>query len=218
MLKVSRVSTVDAVIDEIRGQIRGGQWVPGDRLPSEAELTRTMGISRGALREAIRALVHAGLLTVRQGDGTFVAAVDEAAVALSRKIANSKSIDVIEVRRGLEASAVPLAASRRTKADLEVMRAALDDRIAGAARQDLDAFVEADLRFHLAVARASHNELLIDLYESLNIAFRKSLGHAIGQGTEEHEALYTAIEQRDTSTASDLAMAIIARMEQQASH
>jgi DNA-binding FadR family transcriptional regulator len=218
MLKVSRVSTVDAVIEEIRSQIRGGQWVPGDRLPSEAELTRTMGISRGALREAIRALVHAGLLTVRQGDGTFVAAVDEAAVALSRKIANSRSIDVIEVRRGLEASAVPLAASRRSKADLKAMRTALDDRIDGAHRQDLDAFVEADLRFHLAVARASHNELLIDLYESLNIAFRKSLGHAVGQGTEEHEALYTAIEKRDTATATDLAMAIIARMEQQAAH
>ena len=215
MLKVNRVSTVDAAIEEIRSQIRDGQWVPGDRLPSEAELTRTMGISRGALREATRALVHAGLLAVRQGDGTFVLAVDEAAVALSRKIATSRSIDVIEVRRGLEASAVPLAARRRTKADLEVMRTALDDRIDGANRKDLDAFVEADLRFHLAVARASHNELLIDLYESLNIAFRKSLGHAIGQGTEEHEALYSAIEQRDTSTATDLAMSIIARMEQQ---
>jgi DNA-binding FadR family transcriptional regulator len=215
MLKVNRVSTVDAAIEEIRSQIRDGQWVPGDRLPSEAELTKTMGISRGALREATRALVHAGLLAVRQGDGTFVLAVDEAAVALSRKFATSRSIDVIEVRRGLEAAAVPLAASRRTKADLKTMRAALDDRIDGANRKDLDAFVEADLRFHLAVARASHNELLIDLYESLNIAFRKSLGHAIGQGTAEHEALYSAIEQRDTSTATDLAMAIIARMEQQ---
>ena len=217
MLKVARVSTVDAVIDEIRNQIHSGAWVPGDRLPSEAELTKSWGISRASLREATRALVHAGLLAVRQGDGTYVVAVDEAAVALNRKIATSKSAEVIEVRRGLDASAVPLAASRRTKADLAVMRKALDDRKAGAENQDLDAFVEADLRFHMAVARAAHNELLGDLYESLNIAFRKSLGHAVGQGTEEHEALYRAIEERDTPTATELALAIIARMEAQPS-
>jgi DNA-binding FadR family transcriptional regulator len=217
VLKVNRVSTVDAVIDEIRGQIRAGHWVPGDRLPSEAELTKSLGISRASLREATRALVHAGLLAVRQGDGTFVVAVDEAVVALNRKITSSKSAEVIEVRRGLDASAVPLAASRRTQADLAVMRQALDDRKAGADNGDLDAFIEADLRFHMAVARAAHNELLGDLYESLNIAFRKSLGHAVGQGTEEHEALYRAIEERDTATATELALAIIARMEAQPS-
>lgn len=217
MLKVARVSTVDAVIDEIRTQIHSGEWVPGDRLPSEAELTKSLGISRASLREATRALVHAGLLAVRQGDGTYVVAVDEAAVALNRKIANSKSAEVIEVRRGLDASAVPLAAARRTKADLVIMRQALDDRRAGADSGDLDAFIEADLRFHMAVARAAHNELLGDLYESLNIAFRKSLGHAVGQGTDEHEALYRAIEKRDTATATELALAIIARMEAQPS-
>lgn len=217
MLKVARVSTVDAVIDEIRNQIHSGTWVPGDRLPSEAELTKSWGVSRASLREATRALVHAGLLAVRQGDGTYVVAIDEAAVALNRKIATSKSAEVIEVRRGLDASAVPLAAARRTKADLATMRKALDDRKAGAENQDLDAFVEADLRFHMAVARAAHNELLGDLYESLNIAFRKSLGHAVGQGTDEHEALYRAIEERDTPTATELALAIIARMEAQPS-
>ena len=213
MLKVARVSTVDAAIDEIRSQIHSGAWVPGDRLPSEAELTKSLGISRASLREATRALVHAGLLAVRQGDGTYVVAVDEAAVALNRKISTSKSSEVIEVRRGLDASAVPLAAARRTKADLAAMRKALDDRNAGAENDDLDAFIEADLRFHMAVARAAHNELLGDLYESLNIAFRKSLGHAVGQGTEEHEALYRAIEERDTARATELALAIVARME-----
>ena len=216
MLKVNRVSTVDAAIEEIRGQIRDGQWALGDRLPSEAELTKTLGISRASLREATRALVHAGLLAVRQGDGTYVVAVDEAAVALNRRITNSKTAEIIEVRRGLDAAAVPLAAVRRTKADLKAIRKALDDRNAGADRGDSDAFVEADLQFHLAVARAAHNELLNDLYESLNIVFRKSLGHAMGQGTDDHEALYRAIETRDSASATELALAIIARMEDQA--
>jgi DNA-binding FadR family transcriptional regulator len=217
MLKVARVSAVDAVIDEIRSQIQSGEWVPGDRLPSEAELTKSFGVSRATRRVAKRARVHAGLLAVRQGDGTYVMAVDEAAVALNRKIANSKSAEVIEVRRGLDASAVQLAAARRTNADLAAMRQALDDRKDGADRGDLDTFIEADLRFHMAVAKAAHNQLLGDLYASLNIAFRKSLGHAVGQGTDEHEALYRAIEKRDTPTATELALAIVARMEAQPS-
>ncbi|MEB8337750.1 FadR/GntR family transcriptional regulator [Streptomyces endophyticus] len=213
MLKVNRVSTVDAVIDAIRTQISEGEWVPGDRLPSEAELTKTLGISRASLREATRALVHAGLLAVRQGDGTYVVAVDEAAVTLSRKITNSKSSEVVEVRRGLDAAAVPLAAVRRTEADLTAMREALDDRNRHAEAGDPDGFVEADLRFHMAVAQASHNELLIDFYASLNVPFRKSLGGAVGQGTREHEALYRAIERHDTEAATELALAIVARME-----
>ncbi|MFI9605271.1 FadR/GntR family transcriptional regulator [Streptomyces sp. NPDC052043] len=207
------MSAVDAVIDEIRRQIHEGEWVPGDRLPSEAELTKTLGISRASLREATRALVHSGLLAVRQGDGTYVVAVDEAAVTLSRKIMNSKTSEVLEVRRGLDASAVPLAAVRRTEADLTALREALDDRQRSAEAGDLDSFIEADLRFHMAVAQASHNELLIDLYASLNVPFRKSLGGAMGQGTKEHEALYRAIERRDTEGATELALAIVARME-----
>lgn len=214
MLKVSRVSTVSAVIEEIRNQIRDGEWALGDRLPSEAELTRMMGISRASLREAVRALVHAGLLDARQGDGTYVVAVDEAAVALNRKITQSKALDVLEVRRGLDASAVPLAAARRTDEDLKVMREALDARNSGADSGDMEAFVDGDLHFHLAVARAAHNDLLLDLYESMTVAFRQSLGHAIGQGTEDHEALFDAIQLQDTARATELSLAIIARQEQ----
>ncbi|MCA4134981.1 FadR/GntR family transcriptional regulator [Arthrobacter sp. M4] len=213
MLKVNRVSAVDAVIEEIRARIREGEWGPGDRLPSESELTQSFGISRASLREATRALVHAGLLVVRQGDGTYVDAVDEAAVALNRKVNNSKIAEVIEVRRGLDALAVSLATVRRTEEDLASMRTALDDRNAGASNNDHDAFVEGDLGFHMAVASAAHNELLTDLYQSLNVAFRKSIGHAMGHGTEDHEALYRAIQERDTTTAMELSLAIIARME-----
>jgi DNA-binding FadR family transcriptional regulator len=96
------------------------------------------------------------------------------------------------------------------------MRQALDDRNAGAAADDHEAFIEGDLRFHMSIARASHNELLSDLYEILNLAFRKSIGHAIGQGTEDHETLYRAIEGGDTATAMELSQAIIARMEDMA--
>ncbi len=213
--KINRVSTVDAVTEEIRDRIRDGEWTVGYRLPSEAELTKTLGVSRASLREATRALVHAGLLVIKQGDGTYVIAVDESTVALDRKITNSKTAEVIEVRSGLDALAVSLAAARRTDEDLDAMRKALDDRNAGADNGDLDAFIEGDLLFHKAIASAAHNELLADLYQSLSLEFRKSFYHAVGQGTEDHEALYRAINERDTATATGLSSAIIARMEAQ---
>ncbi|MCX2750393.1 FadR/GntR family transcriptional regulator [Arthrobacter sp. MI7-26] len=215
VLKINRVSTVDAVTEEIRGHIQGGEWAVGDRLPSEAELTKTLGVSRASLREATRALVHAGLLAIKQGDGTYVVALDESTVALNRKVTNSKTVEVIEVRSGLDALAVSLAVSRRTEDDLVAIRKALDDRNAGADNADLDAFIEGDLLFHKAIASAAHNELLADLYQSLSLEFRKSIYHAVGEGTEDHEALYRAIDERDTATATKLSSAIIARMEAQ---
>ncbi|MCW3818779.1 FadR family transcriptional regulator [Micromonospora sp. DR5-3] len=221
MPRVSRVSAVEAAIEEIRAQIREGHWVPGDRLPSEAELTEILGISRAPLREAIRALVHAGLLSVRQGDGTYVVAVDESAVAFSRKLKDSKTRDVLEVRRGLDATAVHLAAARRTDDDLTAMEATLRRRREAASTGDQARFVDADVAFHLAVAQAAHNALLLGLYEGLSMSIRESLNtieslqHAVGEGGDDHEALFDAIKSGDEARAVDIALSIIASQEQQ---
>ena len=221
MPRVMRVSAVQAAIEEMRTQIREGRWVPGDRLPSEAELAQIMGISRAPLREATRALVHAGLLSVRQGDGTYVVAVDESAVALSRKLMDSKTRDVLEVRRGLDASAVQLATLRRTDEDLKAMEDALRRRHDATARGDRAGFVDADVCFHLAVAKASHNELLLHLYEGLSTAIRdslhtaQSLEHAVGEGGDDHAALFEAVKSGDQARSVEAAMAIIASQEKQ---
>lgn len=199
MPRFNRVSAVQVAIEEIRDQIREGNWALGDRLPSEAELTQTMGLSRAPLREAIRALTYAGLLSVRQGDGTYVIAVDEATVALNRKLTDSKTRDVLEVRRGLDTAAVQLAAARRTEDDLEAMADILRRRREAASTGDQSTFVDADVSFHLAVAKAAGNSLLLDLYEGLSLAMRESLDtvrsleHAVGEGGDDHEALFDAI-------------------------
>lgn len=219
--RVNRVSAVQVAIEEIRTQIREGHWVPGDRLPSEAELTQSMGISRAPLREATRALVYAGLLSVRQGDGTYVVAVDESAVALNRKLMDSKTRDVLEVRRGLDTAAVQLAAVRRTNDDLAEMEDILRRRRDAASKGDQVTFVDADVSFHLAVARAARNALLLDLYEGLSLAIRESLNtiqsleHAVGEGGDDHEALFDAIRSGDQAHATEIALSIIAGQEQQ---
>lgn len=211
-----RVSAVQSAIDEIRERIQAGHWKPGDRLPSEGALTAQLGISRAPLREATRALVHAGLLSVRQGDGTYVVAVDETAVALTRKVSDSIPREVQEVRRGLDASAVQLAAGRRTEADLVSMTEALERRREAARAGDRDAFTAADVGFHIAVARAAHNQLLLDLYVILAEAIRqsvettRSMGNAVAKEADNHDLLLEAIRNHESGRAVEQALTIIA--------
>lgn len=215
MQQIGRVSIVESAIDEMRTQIRKGTWAIGERLPSEQELTKLFGISRAPLREATRALVHAGLLVARQGDGTYVVATDETAVALNRRLAVSESLDVLEVRRGLDVSAARLASQRRTPEDLDAMAATLRARRDAAENGHQRAFAESDVAFHLAVAAASHNSLLLDLYASISASIQASVDSAqsVHDATcgpvDYHDALLQAITDQDPATATAVALSII---------
>jgi DNA-binding FadR family transcriptional regulator len=214
-LGITRVSVVERAIELLRAQIKNGVWKVGDRLPPEGDLTRHLGISRPPLREAIQALVHGGLLVTRQGAGTYVVAVDETAVALNRKLRASDIVHVLEVRRGLDVEAVRLACRRRTSADLNSMERALKSRRRGAEAGDQHGFAEADVAFHLAVAAAARNELLLELYESLSLAIRQSVdssvsvAHAATDGEDDHEILLAAIRDRDEARAIETMVSIL---------
>ena len=215
MKQLARVSVVDAAIEEIRGQIRSGVWKVNDRLPSLTELSTSLGISRAPLREAMRALAHAGLLLAKQGDGTYVTAVDEATVALNRRLGVSQTRELLEVRRGLDMSAVRLATQRRTQADLAAMKKELRRRHDAAELGDRQAFADADTSFHLAVAAAAHNPLLLDLYRGLSSGIRdsvdsaQSLTKAMRGPVDFHGALLKAIRDRSAAVATEVALSII---------
>ncbi|MFD4977555.1 FadR/GntR family transcriptional regulator, partial [Streptomyces sp. NPDC058424] len=74
MKKIERVSLVDAVSRQLRERITGGHWPVGQQLPSEGELAERFDLSRVSIRAAVHGLAQMGLLTTRQGDGTYVAA------------------------------------------------------------------------------------------------------------------------------------------------
>lgn len=221
MAVIQRRTAVESVIEELRQQILDGTWALGDRLPSEAEQTQALGVSRTTLREATRALVHSGLLSARPGDGTYVVAVDESAVALNKRFRRSSTMEVLEVRRGLDAAAVQQSVIRRTEEDLAAIRQALSDRHEAAWAGDRAGFATADALFHLMVARSAHNRLLLDLYETLSLALRdsvdtiQSLEHAMQPDGDDHQALLDAIESRDQNRAIEAAMAIIASQQVQ---
>lgn len=167
MRSVARRSLVDQAIDQLREEISSGRWPVGTRIPAEQQLGVELGIARNTLREAMRALSHAGVLDVRHGDGTYVLARDEGQGALRRRLELADLLDLLTVRRGLEVEAAKQAAGRRTQKDLARLRRLNRQRSGDGA---LEARVAGALDFHLAVVDASHNPLLVDLYQAISSA------------------------------------------------
>ncbi|NIK58586.1 FadR/GntR family transcriptional regulator [Kribbella shirazensis] len=215
MKKVERVSLVESVGTQLREEITAGRWAVGARIPSETELVEELGVSRASVREAVRGLVQSGLLATRQGDGTYVTARDATDVAIRRRLVAADHSDVIEVRRGLDIVAAGLAASRRTRTDVKALNKALAARAAAGEAGDEAAFVTNDVEFHLSVARASHNPVLIDLYTSFARALTESVRDdqclqvfSTGQDTW-HEALAAAIEAGDPTAAAAASLSLL---------
>ncbi|ANI37999.1 FadR/GntR family transcriptional regulator [Mycolicibacterium vaccae] len=161
-----RSSLVDQVIEQLRHAVASGEWPVGERIPNETVLVESLGAGRNTVREAVRALAHAGILDVRQGDGTYVRATSEVSGAL-RRLAGAELREVLEVRRALEVEAARLAAAHRTAEDVAAMRALLARRAELASADDTDAFARVDAEFHLAVVRSARNRTLTELYRGL---------------------------------------------------
>ncbi len=200
------------IVEQIRAMLTDGQIGPGDRLPSEREIAEQMGVSRAAVREAFSALEMTGLIEVRPGEGSFVKSGDiltPFALLQAMAVDEALAAEMFEIRRSLEGEAAWLAAQRRTEEDLRSIRYWLEQM-----GQDLSHYSHgevADWEFHLAVAAASHNGLLLRVMHQLSEAMRRTVSTARRrlwsipgmpqQLLQEHVAVYAAIEAQDRSEA-----------------
>jgi DNA-binding FadR family transcriptional regulator len=200
-----RTGLVDQVIEQMRSAIASAEWKVGERIPTEPELVTALGVGRNTVREAVRALAHAGLLEVRQGDGTFVRATSEFSGAL-RRLVGSELREVLQVRRTLEVEGARLAARNRTDAELRELTELYNERERLMAARDFGAGVDKDAAFHLAVVRCSHNTLLTELYQGLTEVVRASVASTVRDrphmANVEHRGLLQAISDQDADKAS----------------
>jgi DNA-binding FadR family transcriptional regulator len=199
LVTTRRTGLVDQVIEQLRASVSSGEWPVNTKTPTEPELVEALGVGRNTVREAIRALAHSGILEVRQGDGTYVRATSEVSGAL-RRLCGSELREVLQVRRCLEVEGARLAAAARTEQDLTELRALLHQRDVVSD----DEFARVDTEFHLAVVRASHNTVLIELYRGLTEAIVASVAttsdtpHA---RSIPHDGLVHAIAAREVDRA-----------------
>jgi DNA-binding FadR family transcriptional regulator len=202
------------VAEQFRGLIASGDWVIGTRIPGENHLAEELGVSRGTVREALRALSVAGLLEPRVGDGTYVRATDEITGALVRNELPFTLTAVLDARAGLEAAAARLAATSAAPAALAALDRALAARTAAHDRGGHEHYVAADAAFHRAVVQASGNPLLLRLHDAIAGILEQSIGDTAElpedpRVGEAHRGLLEAIRSGDAERAAAAPYALI---------
>jgi GntR family transcriptional repressor for pyruvate dehydrogenase complex len=213
MYKIVRTSRLyEQIVQQLEDSIAEGTLKAGDQLPAERELAKQFGVSRTAVREAMKALGEKGLVEAYPGRGTFITIGRSHAIwqSLDRMIrigGPEGSAFLVEVREILEPEIAALAANRAKEEDLASMREQV--AVMDQAGNDPDAYIEADLDFHLALAEAAGNPLILSLIDSIVALlreqrlgiFRVEGGPARGQ--LHHKLILAAVERRDPGVARE---------------
>ena len=212
--KPIKISLPKQISIEIEKTIKNGIFKLGEKIPSEPDLVKEFGVSRNTIREAIQSLIQAGVLESRQGDGTYVIAISKFEANILNRLNKSKTSEVHEVRICLEKEIVKLAAQRRSDDDLKNIKNALNGK-----NLTKGSFIEnskADLEFHLAIAKASHNSIFYDLYKSLAQYICTSVAQRLELTNMEEELIYQlhielfeAISQGNSKNAEEIIIKIL---------
>lgn len=208
MEALTRVPLSEKAANALLAEIGGGRWQIGDQLPGEMALAAELHVGRSTIREAIRLLAARGVLSTHQGVGAFLTATT-ARQPWDHLAQVSAITEVVQVRVAIETRAAALAAQSHDDDDATAIAAALSERnalVGGAA----DSLAAADIALHRRIVAASHNSLLLSLFDSMRERLVASMTELntlmlIDQhDADEHTAVVNAILQRQPGTAEDL--------------
>ncbi|RBW69576.1 FadR/GntR family transcriptional regulator [Bacillus taeanensis] len=215
--QIKRRKINEEVAEVLLEMINKGELKPGDKLDSVQQLAENFQVGRSAVREALSALRAMGLVEMKQGEGTYVREFDPMMLTLPLSTAvlmnETDIIHLLEVRKILEVGAAGTAALRRTDEDLEVMLAALTKMRNGLGNEELGE--KADLKFHFAIADATHNPILKGLMSNVSGMMVESMRETrrlwlfSKQTTterlyQEHLQIYEAIKQQNVTKAQQI--------------
>ncbi|MDF2924914.1 MAG: GntR family transcriptional regulator [Paenibacillaceae bacterium] len=229
-MEYSRVQSkkiYELVSEQIRGRIERGEVKPGERLESVEQLAKHFQVGRSTIREALSALRAMGLVDIRQGEGTFVTGIDLTRLANPIgdfvKLNKKEMLEFFEVRKIIEAGSASVAAAKRRPEHLEAMRAALQamHRATGA---DNNLGEAADADFHLAIAQATQNSVLVKMMNQIADTLRDTMKESrrlwlfsedssLERLHHEHTSIYSAIEEQNPMLAQQLMLAHLVKVE-----
>ncbi len=186
VVRPERQTLASHVARELSRMILEGKFVPGQRLPAHKELAGSFGVSTATIREAITSLARGGVVEARAGSGTYVRVqgVEPEVMAFwfGLPTTDEELMELVEARCIIDVGLARLAASRRSNADLEKLRGLLGQlqRAVG----DLDAFVEAEVAFHMAIAEAARNRPMSRSMQAMLTLLRSSIRFSLQQGDD----------------------------------
>jgi GntR family transcriptional regulator, transcriptional repressor for pyruvate dehydrogenase complex len=204
-----RTTRAASVFEKLLSLILSGHWKEGGRIRSERELSQELGVGRASLREALKALELIGMIDSRVGDGTFVC---ERSTFLSRPLLwaitgnGTTAVDeLVESRLVLECEMAAFAAVRATADDLNSI--AEDVNLMEVGLSTPAVLLESDLKFHMAIAKAAHNQILLNAVQMIASLMRQWMLitlHIPGVGTKalaQHRDIFAAIRAKDPAAA-----------------
>lgn len=220
--------TTEIILEQIKKFLIDGHLKPGDKLPTEMELSEKFQVSRTSIREALSALILTGIVEVRHGEGMFVKISPSNAIIQPLSfiflMEKNQLQNILEVRKGLEIEAVDLASQRRTEEDLLHLKKLLEEM-----KNDLPGTTKSekfDLEFHLTLAKSSKNPLLDRLMNTVQetigetLKVTRFLWMSANEGTahrlyEEHKNIYEAVVKGESRRARHLMYEHLSKVEQE---
>ena len=197
---VKRYPLSKQVSDKLEAMIESGDYKVGEKIPTEPQLMEIFQVSRNTIREAVKSLTWAGVLEVKQGDGTYVRSSDRFDANMKQKYAQVSLKDIAEARNSIEVTISRIAAIRRNEDDIEQIAEALRKR--KGLKENIKENTKADIDFHMCIAEASHNTILIDLYRSISYYLEEQIAERhmvsklkVEEIDELHEKLFLAIKE-----------------------
>lgn len=209
--KIRRKKVWEEVAEELQRLIVDGHWQKGEQLPSEIELAKEFGVSRSALREALRSLSSMGLVQIRHGEGNFVwypEAEDFLNPLMPRLLADREDVlAIMEARSMVEVKTAMLAAQRATPEMLAEMEKLLEKM--EASQYDREKFARYDHGFHKQIALATQNNVIVKIFEAIEVFLVSqqleivSYTDAVERGITDHRAIMAAIRAGDPEQAAE---------------
>lgn len=205
---ITRPKLSEQVEKEIKTLIFTNKLKVGEMLPSERELAQQLQVGQRSIREALRSLQTLGLIKVQHGKGAFVTGIkldnylESLAESISFRLHEEKTalLQLLEVRKLLEAGIASLAANRATPQEIRAMEKALHRQEKAIEMQDLELFNTGDLNFHNAVVKGSQNDILVAVYNALSnlmLESRRRTNQIPGVAEEslkDHQDIFLAIK------------------------
>jgi GntR family transcriptional regulator, transcriptional repressor for pyruvate dehydrogenase complex len=215
------------IIEQFLAQIEDNQFKPGMQLPSERDLADTFGVSRASLREALIVLQSMGLVEARIGQGTFIVDKQANAIQLPTISFDESPFTILSARKAIEPNISALAAIDHTDETIEKLETILNTVASDSEENPVltEVFSEGDRNFHLAIAKATENAILVSFFQSIYSLMGQKLWLALMRKTSfatpgrwqeaqiEHRGVLEAIKSRDPVQAKARMQAHLERVE-----
>lgn len=209
---VERRRVYDSIVDQIRQLITDGVWAPGQRLPSERELTEMLSVGRTSVREALRILEAMGFIEIRAGDGSYVKDGVEVPSRLHNLVGLIRGdeyiVDLMEAREMIESQIAFVAAESATTKDIADLEAIVDRQAASI--EDEEGVVRENITFHLRLTQATGNRVLIELQQIFFQLSQKTIAELFRvpgrpqESLQQHRAILQAVKEHRSVDAHGL--------------